>query len=574
MSNAFPGTGARPRSAPTPVLVEGPATLPDLCREYADRLYDYCRSLLPDDDAQSAMAGAIQGAMAQTRRLPDPRSQRAWLYALARAECQARLVGTSRTGQHVGPVPGAAAELADEVLACLEPREREILDLTLRHGLTLEEVARVLDIAADSVTAAALQGRRKAEQWLVAVMEARRPDPRCHLLADLVASWVKSPTRLLRAHISRHVRSCSDCQAAPAKVAISTLLSRMPIPASPISPDRILTAPESALTIAQPADEGWHPDGFPVQPDALENPPPPDQPLAVDEGFTPERPSRPSPADFWEPDLDASDPESRIRWGRLSLVTVAALVVTAATWSLVFQPDTGRSAGGTAVGGGTLVVTPGDRLPPVVDSPPPPPPPMATGTEVSHPTTTPSLTPLAASRPTTRRLPSRSHSAHPTKPSGTPRRSSSPPVGTGPDTPPPPRSSTPPKPSATPTTQPQISTPPPPPPPPPSFSASTSSVDLGTSRQGRVTLASRTGAITWRAGGSNLATTPGSGSIGDGDSVTVDFSLQVGPGTTSDCGRPLSTYLSISWSGDNKGTKGSGTVGVTITYTKTCPQPL
>ncbi|MET8160335.1 sigma-70 family RNA polymerase sigma factor [Sphaerisporangium sp. NPDC005289] len=573
MTHSLSGAAPQPASGSATAHADAPDTLRDLCREYADRLYDYCRSLLADDEALSATVGTFHGATAHARRLSDSRLQRAWVYALARAECQARLAGTTGTGGNIGPANDGPAELANEVLACLDPREREILDLTLRHDLTLDEVARILDIATDAVAAAALQGRRNAERWLAAVMDARRPNPRCTLLADLVAAWMTSPTRLIRAHISRHVRACPNCQAAPAKATITTLLTRLPILASPLPPDRILTAPKSSTATAETGGEGWHPDGFPVQPDALENPPPPGQPLTMDEGFTPERPTRgPSPADFWEPDLDAADPESRIRWGRLSLITVAALAATAATWSLVFAPDTGRPARVTAADDDTLVVTPGDRLPPVVDSPPPPPPPVTTGTDVSHPTTTPSLTPLAASRPTTRRPPP-PPSAHPTKPSSTPRRSSPPPLGTGPDTPPPPRSSTPPKTSATPTPQPQISTPPPPPP-PPSLSASTSSVDLGTSRQGRVTLASRTGAITWRAGGSNLATTPGSGSIGDGDSITVDFSLQVGLGTTSDCGKTLSTYLSISWSGDNKGTKGSGTVGVTVTYTKTCPQPL
>ncbi|MET8162360.1 hypothetical protein ABZT47_38885, partial [Sphaerisporangium sp. NPDC005289] len=128
---------------------DDPAALERLCREYGDHLYDYCQSLLDDEDALSATVGALYGAVAHTDRLYDATRLRAWLYSLARAECQARLAGVAHKGSYARQGRGGSPELGVEVLACLEPREREILDLTLRHGLKSDEVARVLDISVE-----------------------------------------------------------------------------------------------------------------------------------------------------------------------------------------------------------------------------------------------------------------------------------------------------------------------------------------------------------------------------------------------------------------------------------------
>ncbi|WP_181871656.1 RNA polymerase sigma factor [Sphaerisporangium album] len=558
-----------------------PAALERLCRDYGDRLYDYCRSLLDDDDALSATVGAIYGAVTHANRLYDARRLRAWLYSLARAECQARLASVTRTGSYARQGRGGRPELAVEVLACLEPREREILDLALRHGLSPDEMARVLDIPVHAVESAARLGRHNAEQWLAAVMGARSATPRCSVLADLVKSWVESPTRLLRAHISRHVRACKDCQDAPPKRSITTLLSRMPILASPAPSERLSAGLDASVTAAETRSEGWHPDGFPVQPDALEDPPPPQSPLTVEEGFAPDRAEgQKPPTDFWAPDPEAADPESRIRWGRVGLVTMVSVASAAVIWSLLFnssskQPIDMKAAGDTIVG-----LTADDSLPPLVDSPPPPPPPRTdspAGARGPVDAAAPNDTQRAAIRPrdSVPLASPRPHRSQPSsRPVAKPKRSGPPAADNGPNTPPPPPNTSPPKPSPEHTSKSQSKPTSTSPPPPPSFSASTASVDLGTGRQGSVTVSSQTGSITWRVGGSGVSASPSSGTLDSGQSSTIDFSLQVSPGDVGDCGKPLSTYMSISWSGDNKGTKGSGAVGVTITYMKHCPNPL
>lgn len=555
---------------------DDPAALERLCREYGDHLYDYCRSLLDDEDALSATVGALYGAVAHTDRLYDATRLRAWLYSLARAEAQARLAGVAHKGSYARQGRGGSPELAVEVLACLEPREREILDLTLRHGLKPDEVARVLDISVDSVESAARLGRRHAEQWLAAVMDARSATPRCSLLPSLVKSWAESPTRLLRAHISRHIRSCKDCEGATSGVTITALMTRMPILASPAPSERLFAGADASFTAAETRTESWHPDGFPVQPDVLEDPPPPDAPLTVEEGFTPERAEGAKPpVEFWEPDPEADDPESRIRWGRVALVTVVSVASAGVIWSLLFAPPANKPVDVEAAGG-TIFVTPGDSLPPLVDSPPPPPAgrtsaPVGTSLPSGQGATRPGVALPTSSVPL---VPPPSSSSHPSAtPTSKPKRTD-PPSNDGPNNPPPPKASSPPKssPKSSPkqTAQPQAkqstTAPPPPPPPPPSFAASTTSMDVGTDYQGSVTVRSGTGSISWQAVGRDIITSPGTGSVGDGQSSTIGFTVR-GSGA---CGKPQQAYMSISWSGDNKGTKGSGTIGVNITYTTPC----
>ncbi|MFC4536884.1 RNA polymerase sigma factor [Sphaerisporangium dianthi] len=516
---------------------DDPAAAERLCREYGDRLHDYCRSVLEDDQAATATAGAIRGALAQGHRLNDPTRLRAWLYALARAECQAHQDSAGHKGAHARRGLDGAPELAHEVLACLEPREREILDLTLRHGLKSDEVARVLDISVDAVESAARLGRRHAEQWLAAVMDARGGEPRCPVLPGLVRSWAESPTRLLRAHITRHVRSCKQCESAISSVTMTALMTRMPILASPAPCERLFAG--ASFTAAETRTESWHPDGFPVQPDALEDPPAPEAPLSVEEGFTPERSGAESAAEFWEPDPEADDPESRIRWGRVLLVTVVSVAAAGVLWSLLFTPTGGNRPVEVEAAGGTIVITPGESLPPLVESPPPPP-------SGSRPASTP--TGGKSSARTTGEAPG--EPPPPPKPSPKPTPASTPKRGTQPKT------------KRTDAA------------PPPFFSAH-GKIDVGYRREGVASIRSSAGTIRWSAAGPPyVIASPAGGTLGDGERGTFRVDLQgLAPATPSDCDRPLSTYVNITWSGDNKGILGSGSATVTITYRKPCPTP-
>ncbi|OLT25491.1 hypothetical protein BJF79_44150, partial [Actinomadura sp. CNU-125] len=140
-----------------------PAALLQVMDRYAARLYDYCHALLRDRDAAAAaLHDALVGASAQVSHLREPHLFRAWLYALVRAECLRRLGDPARpVERHEAPEVEdgfldeeelarrlEARRLVRGALSVLRGREREALDLTLRHGLDIAEIGGVLDMDA------------------------------------------------------------------------------------------------------------------------------------------------------------------------------------------------------------------------------------------------------------------------------------------------------------------------------------------------------------------------------------------------------------------------------------------
>src|SRR5215469_17220335 len=152
---------------------------------YADALYKYCRSLLGKPDAPAYAADAVQDTflIAQSRLagLSDPEALRAWLYAVARNEClrilrsqeiMPALLETPPEADAVIDITEGSAErallralLADSAHG-LNPDERELLELQLRHGLDPGEVAAVLHMSADHVYVLASRAHDQLEACL------------------------------------------------------------------------------------------------------------------------------------------------------------------------------------------------------------------------------------------------------------------------------------------------------------------------------------------------------------------------------------------------------------------------
>ncbi|WP_344838601.1 RNA polymerase sigma factor [Actinocorallia longicatena] len=141
---------------------------------YGPQLFDYCHALLRDEGtAVNVFHDVMLSAEAHADRLREPELLRGWLYALARRECRRRM--RERPAQRV-PAPEAPDEfsteeerrkhqdaraLAHAALSKLNGRQREVIDLTVRHGLSDIELAGVLGLAPDD--AAALSRGARAE---------------------------------------------------------------------------------------------------------------------------------------------------------------------------------------------------------------------------------------------------------------------------------------------------------------------------------------------------------------------------------------------------------------------------
>ncbi|RJL26511.1 RNA polymerase sigma factor [Bailinhaonella thermotolerans] len=258
----------------------------DLHGVYADRLFDYCRSRLGDDEAAAeALTRTLATVHAHISLLSEPERLRAWLYALARAESGA------------GAPPAEVSDsrpmgrLVAEALGALEPDEREALDLSLRHGLPPEEVAYVL--GREDVSTLLAEARRRMERWMAAVVLARDGRSPCPEIAPLVTAWVRGADRASRERLNGHVRHCPICAQAPrAGTSAGELLALLPI----------LPAPAAS---APPK---------PVQ-----------EPIDIPD------------SEFWTPDGDASNPESRVRGWVVAIGAAAALTVASGVMYALVQ---------------------------------------------------------------------------------------------------------------------------------------------------------------------------------------------------------------------------------------------
>ncbi|MEV5824751.1 sigma-70 family RNA polymerase sigma factor [Spirillospora sp. NPDC052242] len=204
-----------------------PAALLQVMDRYAARLYDYCHALLRDrDDAAGALHDALVGAYAQISRLREPHLFRAWLYALVRAECLRRLNDPGRpVERHEAPEVEdgfldedelarrlEARRLVRGALSVLRGRERESLDLMLRHGLDDAEIGGVLDM--DAPEAAELTGaaRARLDDAIAAARLLRTAPDACPHLAGVAGdggAW-PLPAPAVR-DLVRHVGSCPLC---------------------------------------------------------------------------------------------------------------------------------------------------------------------------------------------------------------------------------------------------------------------------------------------------------------------------------------------------------------------------
>jgi RNA polymerase sigma factor (sigma-70 family) len=192
---------------------------------YADRLHDFCWSVLRDrDEAGDAMHDTFITAYKKLDQLRDPTRLRSWLFAIARNEALAHarkrgratptdeLEVTATTG---GPHEAAeTAELRDLVWAAaagLADRDRAALDLHLRQGLEGAALGEALGTSADNANVLMSRLRDQVERSLGALLVATKGRRDCAGLDALLASWDGAFSPLWRKRIARHVDDCPTC---------------------------------------------------------------------------------------------------------------------------------------------------------------------------------------------------------------------------------------------------------------------------------------------------------------------------------------------------------------------------
>ena len=191
---------------------------------YARELYTYCRSRLTvPADAADAVVDTFVIASAKVCQLGQPDRLRAWLFAVARNECHSRLraaVPSTRLYEAVQAMDdtgtfAAVTEQADvralvrAALAGLDPVDREISELNLRHGFYGGDLADVLGVPRNRVHILAARARSRLARSLGVLLVARAERDRCPELAAVLDGRGGTPT--LRWRIKQHIAHCEVC---------------------------------------------------------------------------------------------------------------------------------------------------------------------------------------------------------------------------------------------------------------------------------------------------------------------------------------------------------------------------
>ena len=158
----------------------------------------------------------------------------------------------------------AAAALVWDAAASLEPRQYAVLDLSVRRGFSVGEIAEVLEITpahAAVVVHRAREALAQAIRLLVVVRQRRH----CERLAELVPPGTDILTPDLRASVDRHMRRCEVCKEVGARLTepdqLLALLPLLPLPLAlhhpPLLPHGAV-APHHAPSLAQHAQRVGH----------------------------------------------------------------------------------------------------------------------------------------------------------------------------------------------------------------------------------------------------------------------------------------------------------------------------
>ena len=231
------------------IVAGDPAGLAAAYDNYAPALYAYCRTLLSEPaDAADAVQDTFLIAAAKVDGLRDPDRFRSWLYAVARNECFRRLrsrglaapldtvveVTTDDPDVALGPEREELRDLVVEALSGLNPGDREVIELNLRHALDGDDLADAMGVSRNQADALVSRARGQFEGSLGALLVARTGREQCDELDDILAGWDGELTILLRKRVNRHIQHCDVCgERQRRELSPAMLLSMLPMVAIP-----------------------------------------------------------------------------------------------------------------------------------------------------------------------------------------------------------------------------------------------------------------------------------------------------------------------------------------------------
>ena len=227
-----------------------PAGLAAAYDDYAPALYGYCRTLLSEPaDAADAVLDTYLVAVVRLDGLHDPDRLRPWLYAVARNECFRRLrahglpappamavaVTSNEPDLALDPEREELRDLVIDALSGLNPGDREVIELNLRHVLDGDDLADALGVSRKQAHALVTRARAQFEGSLGALLAARTGGE-CEDLEDILADSDGELAGVLHKRVNRHLDNCDVCGARQRReLSAAMLLSMLPMVAIPAS---------------------------------------------------------------------------------------------------------------------------------------------------------------------------------------------------------------------------------------------------------------------------------------------------------------------------------------------------
>jgi len=205
------------------IVAGDPAGLAGAYDKYAESLYGYCGWMLNGPDRAAAAVQDTFVIAASLGGSVDPGRLRPWLYAVARSECNRQLrAGEAGPDEAVGLAAPPAdagenterAELRGLVRAAMDrlnPGEREVIELGLRHDLSGADLAAVLGVPRNQAQALASRARGRLEQELGVLLVARTGRWACPTLDLMLYDWDGQLPAPMRKQVARHTGQCDAC---------------------------------------------------------------------------------------------------------------------------------------------------------------------------------------------------------------------------------------------------------------------------------------------------------------------------------------------------------------------------
>ncbi len=147
----------------------------------------------------------------------SPDITRCAVFGIATAKRSPTLCPTSHRTKPARTSTAGQSELARlvaEAAGGLSDRDRELLELSYRHGLDGPELAEALGVTLTSANTMVFRLRQTVERCLGALLVARgaRADRNaCPELVAILEGWDGQLTVLMRKRIARHIESCHTC---------------------------------------------------------------------------------------------------------------------------------------------------------------------------------------------------------------------------------------------------------------------------------------------------------------------------------------------------------------------------